>query len=183
MIECNLSTFFAILTYTITNSYAGHPFCQEAITLNTLDSNQSFHWVPIIMPTHSRELKKHRKEEEAMAAAMLQKEKEAAERLHREEESKVPAARASSTTKEVHQTDVTAAALSPVVSPSSAPNLTSLLTGHVGQESETVPENGNTLTATDTVADEIGKSPKKKKLKKSKSNKEDYASKRDCSGS
>jgi hypothetical protein len=33
------------------------------------------------MPTCSRELKKCRKEEEAMAAATLQKEKEAAERL------------------------------------------------------------------------------------------------------
>ncbi len=73
--------------------------------------------------------------------------------------------------------------LAPVVSPPLAPNLTSLLTGHVGQESETVPENGNTSTAVGTVADEIGKSPKKKKSKKYKSNKEDNASKHDPSGS
>jgi hypothetical protein len=46
-----------------------------------------------------------------------------------------------------------------------APNLNSLLTGHVGQESETVPENGNTLTAADMVAGEIGNSPKKKNQK------------------
>jgi hypothetical protein len=39
------------------------------------------------------------------------------------------------------------------------------------------------LTAADTVADEIGKSPKKEKSKKSKSNKEDNVSKRDRSGS
>ncbi len=117
MIECNLSTQVALLAYTFTNSYARHPFCQEAITLNMLEGDQSFHCVPVIMPTCSRELKKRRKEEEAMAAAMLQKEKEAVERLQREEESKVAAARALSITKEVHQTDVTVAALSPVVSP------------------------------------------------------------------
>jgi hypothetical protein len=61
--------------------------------------------------------------------------------------------------------DVTAAALPLVVSPPLAPNLNSLLTGHVGRESETVPENRSTLTATDMVADEIGNSPKKKKEK------------------
>ncbi len=93
-----------------------------------------------------------------MAAAMLQKEKEAAERLQQEEELKVAAVLALSATKEVQTLPL-------VVSPPSAPNLTSLLTGHVGQESETVPENGNTLTAVDTVVDEISKSPMKKKSK------------------
>jgi hypothetical protein len=66
----------------------GHPVCQESITLNTLDSDQSVNYLTVIMPTCSRELKKCRKEEEAMVAAMLQKEKEAAERLQQEEESK-----------------------------------------------------------------------------------------------
>jgi hypothetical protein len=73
MIECNLSTLVALFAYTLTNSYARHPFCQEVITLNTLDINGSFHCVPVIMPTCSRELKKRRKEEEAMVAAMLQR--------------------------------------------------------------------------------------------------------------
>jgi hypothetical protein len=110
------------------------------------------------MPTCSRGLKKCRKEKEAMAAATLQKEKEAAERLQQEEESKVAAALASSATKEVQTLPL-------VVSPPLAQNLTSLLTGHVGQERKIFPENGNTLTATDTVANKIGKSPKNKKIK------------------
>ncbi len=93
-----------------------------------------------------------------MAAATLQKEKEAAERLQQEEESKVAAALASSATKEVQTLPL-------VVSPPLAQNLTSLLTGHVGQERKIFPENGNTLTATDTVANKIGKSPKNKKIK------------------
>ncbi len=109
-------------------------------------------------------------------AATLQREKEAAERLQQEEELKVAAALALSATKVVQT-------LPPVVSPPSAPNLTSLLTGHVGQESETVSESGNNSIAVDPVADEIGKSPKKEKSKKSKSNKEDNVSKRDRSGS
>jgi hypothetical protein len=71
--------------------------------------------------------------------------------------------------------DVTEATLPLIVFPPLAPNLTSLLTGHVGQEGETVPENGNTSTAADTVAGDIGTSPKKKKSKKSKSNKEGNA--------
>ena len=60
-----------------------------------------------------------------MVAATLQREKEAAERLQQEEELKVAAALALSATKEVQT-------LPPVVSPPLAPNLTSLLTGHVG---------------------------------------------------
>jgi hypothetical protein len=86
MNECILSSFLVLLTYTLTNSYPRQPFCQGATTVNTLDSNQPFHYSPFMMPTRSKELKKHRKEEEAMAAAMLQKEKEAADRLQQEEE-------------------------------------------------------------------------------------------------
>jgi hypothetical protein len=176
MNECRLSTLFALLAYTLTNGYAGHLVCQEPITLNTLNSNQLVHYLPVIVPTRFRELEKGRKEEDGMVAAMLQKEKEAAKWFQQEEELKVAAALASSATKEVQT-------LPPVVSPPLAPNLTSLLTGHIGQESETVSENGNTLTAADTVADEISKSPKEKKSKKSKSNKEDNASKHDSSSS
>jgi hypothetical protein len=100
MNERRLFTPFALLAYTLTNGYTGHPVCQEPITLNMLDSNQSVPYLPDIMPTCSRELKKFRKEEEAMAAATLQKEKEAAERLQQEEKLKVAAALALSTTKE-----------------------------------------------------------------------------------
>jgi hypothetical protein len=75
MNERNLSTLFAFLVYTLTNSYARHPFCLEATSLNTLKSDQSFHYLPFIMPTCSRELKNCRKEEEAMAAAKLQRRK------------------------------------------------------------------------------------------------------------
>jgi hypothetical protein len=158
MNKCSLSILLALLTYTLTIGYAEHPVCQDPITFNTLDSDQSAHYLTIIMPTRSSELKKFNKEEEVMAAAMLQKEKEAAERLQQEEELKVAAVLALSATKEVQT-------LPPVVSPPLGSKLTSLLTGHVGQESETVPENGHTSTAADTVADEIGKSPKKKNQK------------------
>jgi hypothetical protein len=77
-----------------------------------------------------------------MAVARLQKEKEAAKRLQQEEEAKAAAALAVSATEEVHQMVATEqAALTPVVSPPSAPNLNSLLTGHVGQDGETSAEN------------------------------------------
>jgi hypothetical protein len=55
-----------------------------------------------------------------------------------------------------------------VVSPPSAPNLNSLLTGHGGQEGATLLTTQTTMTptATDTQADNTDKSPKKKKSKK-----------------
>jgi hypothetical protein len=67
----------ALLAYTLTNSCAGQTFCQEATNLNTLDSDQSFHYSPFIMPTPtcSRELEKRRKEEEVMAAATCRRRK------------------------------------------------------------------------------------------------------------
>ncbi len=74
------------------------------------------------MPTHSKEADRHRKEEEAMAQSTLEREKEAAARQLQEEAEK--------------------AAVSdgllplPVVFPPSASNLTSLLTGHVGQDAD-----------------------------------------------
>jgi hypothetical protein len=124
MNKCRLSILLALLAYTLTIGYARHPVCQDPINLNKLDSDQSVHYLTLIMPTRSRELKKCNKEEEVMAAAMLQKEKEAVERLQQEEESKVAAVLALSATKEVQT-------LPPVVSPPSGPNLTSLLTGHI----------------------------------------------------
>jgi hypothetical protein len=72
-----------------------------------------------------------------------------------------------------------------VVSPSPAPNLTSLLTGHVGQDGETSPASdiSTKLAEPKQQADDAAKSPTKKKTKKSKSTKEDKLAKRDCSGS
>jgi hypothetical protein len=73
------------------------------------------------------------------------------------------------------------------VSPPSAPNLTSLLTGHVGQEVGTQAANDTTATDTDIntqvdeQVDDNVKSPKKKKSKKVKFTKEDKLLKRDRS--
>jgi hypothetical protein len=118
-----------------------------------------------------------------MAVATLQKEKEAAKRFQREEEAKAAAAPAVSATEEVHQMVATEqAALPPVVSPPSAPNLNSFLTGHVGQDGETSAEYSS-LAVVDNEAEDTGKSPKDKKSKKSKSIKEGNAYKRNCSGS
>jgi hypothetical protein len=65
-----------------------------------------------------------------------------------------------------------------VVSPPSAPNLTSLLTGHVGQEVGTQVADGTIAmdmdinTQDDEQVDDKVKSPNKKKLKKVQSTKE-----------
>jgi hypothetical protein len=61
-----------------------------------------------------------------------------------------------------------------VVSPPSAPNLTSLLTGHVGQDRETspAPDISTKVAKPEQQADDAGKSPTKKKTKKSKPTKE-----------
>jgi hypothetical protein len=69
------------------------------------------------MPTRSKGAKMHRKEEEAMALATLAREKEAAKRQLQEEEAAAPVA--------------SGVALPLVVSPPSALNLNSLLTGSI----------------------------------------------------
>ena len=71
-----------------------------------------------------------------------------------------------------------------VVSPPSAPNLTSLLTGHVGQDvgHRASSEIDIRFQDVEQVDDGI-KSPKKKKSKNVKSSKEDTSAKRDRSGS
>jgi hypothetical protein len=71
-----------------------------------------------------------------------------------------------------------------VVSPPSAPNLTSLLTGHVGQDvgNRASSEIDIRFQDVEQVDDGI-KSPKKKKSKNVKSSKEDTSAKRDRSGS
>ncbi len=78
--------------------------------------------------THTQEAVRRRQEDKAMVAATLQKEKDAAKKdglkAVIEKENPNTAADMSS----LHEP------LPMVVSPPSAPNLTSLLTGHVGQE-------------------------------------------------
>ncbi len=61
-----------------------------------------------------------------------------------------------------------------VVSPPPALNLNTLLTGHVGQDTNGTKEDGTALTAMDNkVSGENGKPPKQKKIRKSKLNKEE----------
>jgi hypothetical protein len=114
-----------------------------------------------------------RKEEEAMALATLAREKEAAERRLQEEEAAAPA--------------VSGVALPLVVSPPSALNLNSLLTGHVSQENKRAQEDGIASKAMEEdLANTTGKPPKRKESKKSKTSKEgkkDIANKRDQRGS
>ena len=111
----------------------------------------------------------HRKEEEAMALATLAREKEAAKRRLQEEEAAVHVASG------VVQLSV--------VPPPSASNLNSLLTGHVGQESERAQEGAiASKTMEADLANNTGKPPKKKESKKSKisiEGKKDNANKRD----
>ena len=76
-----------------------------------------------------------------------------------------------------------------VVSPPSVPNLTSLLTGHTGQEVETqatgkgIAMDKNNHMQDDEQVDDNMKSPSKKKTKKAKSTKDDKSAKRDRTGS
>jgi hypothetical protein len=125
------------------------------------------------MPTRSKGTEMLRKEEEAMALATLAREKGAGERQLQEEEAAAPAA------SEV--------ALPLVVSPPSASNLNSLLTGHVGQESERAQDDGIASKAMEAdSAINTGKPPKKKESKKykiSKEGKKDNMNKRDRHGS
>jgi hypothetical protein len=110
----------------------------------------------------SQEAVRRRLEDEAMAAATLQKEKDAA---------------TPDDLKAINEDNFNVAVdknlppvpLPLVVSPPSAPNLTSLLTGHVGQEVGTQADNNGaaTVTVSNTQAAEHGddnvKSPQKKK--------------------
>jgi hypothetical protein len=112
------------------------------------------------MPTRSKESKKRRKEEEAMAHATLEREKNAAAQRLQEEAAKATAA---------------AGMMQPtVVSPPPASNLNTLLTGHVGQDTNRTKEDGAALTAMDDkVSGENGKPPKQKKIRKLKLNEEE----------
>jgi hypothetical protein len=112
------------------------------------------------MLTRLKEADRRRKEEEAMARATLEREKEAAARQLQEE---------------VEKAAVSAGLLPPpVVSPPSALNLTSLLTGHIGQDADgSKTEEEPVLDAMDNnVRVKTSKPKKQKKTKKTKPNKD-----------
>jgi len=129
----------------------------------------------------TQEAVRRRQEDEAMAAAILQKEKDAAtnDGLKAANEDNLNVA---------VDTNLYHVPLPLVVSPPSAPNLTSLLTGHIGQDvGKQAADNGiatdkGSNTQEDEQVDDNVKSPKKKKSKKIKSTKEDKLTKRDRSG-
>jgi len=111
-----------------------------------------------------------RQEDEAMAAVIVQKEKGAAKNdgLKVENEDNLNVAPVDTNPPHVP--------LPSVVSPPSAPNLNSLLTGHIGQEvGMQAAENGIAMdkgsnTQEDKQVDDNVKSPKKKKKKIKKIN-------------
>ncbi len=116
-----------------------------------------------------------------MAAATQQKEKDAAER-----HMLIELLRIETNPSMVIKVGTASEPPPTVVSPPSAPNLNSLLTGHVNQEGETLLATNSTTTAmvTETQAKDTVKSLKKKKSKKVKStSKEDKSTKPDRSGS
>jgi hypothetical protein len=112
----------------------------------------------------SQEVARRRQEDEAMAAATLQKEKDAAknDRLKATNEDNLNVA---------IDTNRPHVPLPLVVSPPSAPNLTSLLTGHIGQEVGTQAADNGTATdkgsntQEDKHVDDTVKSPKKRNKK------------------
>jgi hypothetical protein len=124
---------------------------------------------------------KKQKVEEAMAAATPKIEKEAAEK-HKLNELWRTETNPSTVTKVGADSKLPPT----VVSPPSALNFNSLLTGHVGQEGGMLLATDTTMTAlvTETQAKDTVKSPKKKKSKKVKStSKGDKFTKHDRSGS
>ena len=123
-----------------------------------------------IMPSRAtrstQEAARRRQDDEAMAAAILQKEKHAAKN------DELKAANGDNLTVAV---DTNPTLLPLVVSPPSAPNLTSLLTGHVGQEEGNQASSDMDINRQDVKqVEDIAKSPKKKKSKKSEVNKRRY---------
>jgi hypothetical protein len=126
------------------------------------------------MPMRSKEAANCRKEKETMVAATLAREKEAAKKRMQEEAAAAQVILTAMPT-------ALGAVLPSVVSPPSATNLNSLLTGHVGQESVSAHEDGIALTSTEedstNSTDEITKNKKAKKVKSSKDDKEDKATK------
>ena len=124
-----------------------------------------------IMPSRAtrsaQEAAKRRQDDEAMAAAILQKEKNAAKK------DELNAANGDNLTVAVN-TNPTQVPLPLVVSPPSAPNLTSLLTGHVGQEVGNQASLDLDINTQDVeLVEDSAKSPKKRN-QKSEDNKRRY---------
>jgi hypothetical protein len=120
--------------------------------------------------------------EETLAAATLWKEWEATEKYKQDEAQKAAAPLQMAVKARTAETRPLPAS---IVSPPSAPNLTSLLTGHVGQDGETspAPDISKKVAEPKQQADDAVKSPTKKKTKKSKSTKEDKSAKHNHSRS
>jgi hypothetical protein len=119
-----------------------------------------------IMPSRTtrstQEAVRRRQDEEAMATAILQKEKTAA---------KTDGLKAANG----DDTNPTQVPLPSVVSPPSAPNLTSLLNGHVGQEvGNQASSDMDIITQDVEQVEDSAKSPKKKEIKKNEVNKRRY---------
>jgi hypothetical protein len=108
--------------------------------------------------THSaQEAARRRQDDKAMAAAILQKEKNAAKN------DELKAANGDNLTVAAGM-NPTQVPLPSVVSPPSAPNLTSLLTGHVGQEVGNQVSSDMDINSQDVEqVKDSAKSPKKKK--------------------
>jgi hypothetical protein len=161
---------FAIITSLVSLRTA--PSCTPQCPLRIMPSNTT---------RATQEATRRRQEDEAMAAVILQKEKDAAKndglKAANEDNLKVAV-----------DTNPPHVPLPSVVSPPSAPNLTSLLTGHIGQEvGMQAADNGiatdkGSNTQEDEQVDDNVKSPQKKEIKKIKSTKEDKSTKRDRSG-
>jgi hypothetical protein len=150
-----------ILCVVFTLKYGiGYPSRQQPIALTTTVTDRFPPSFTPSMPTRSKETEKRRKEEEAMAHGTLEREKEAVAQRLQEEAAKATAA---------------AGMMQPtVVSPPPASNLNTLLTGHVGQDTNGTKEDGAALTTMDDkVSGENGKPPKQKKIRKLKLNKEE----------
>ncbi len=138
-----------------------------------------------IMPsrtTRTQDAARCREEDKALAATTLQKEKDAAKKYGLKGVIEKENLNVAADMNSPHEP------LPTVVSPPPAPNLTSLLTGHIGQEVGTQAADNTTATdmdintQVDKQVDDNVKSPKKKKSKKVKSTKEDKSSKRNRSG-
>jgi hypothetical protein len=111
----------------------GDPSCQRPIALTATVTDRFPPSFTLRMPTSSKEAEKCRKEEEAMARTTLKREKDAAARHLQEEAAKATAA---------------AGMMQPmVVSPLPVSNLNTLLTGHVGQDTNGTKEDGVALIA------------------------------------
>ncbi len=164
----------AILINTIanlTNQHQLHPAIESTAAMPLCSTSSTI----IIMPTRSKEAENQKKEEEVMAAATLQQEKEAAAHQRKEDTARTTAVKPPHQQPAVRQvTDTPSIPPQPepppasVVSPPSATNLNSLLSGQVGQEGLGTDANTSTITIDSDAAKENFVSPTKKKTKKLK---------------